>query len=308
MSKKFNIYTVSDVRQLILEKGLEYDDILNDELNERQKRLITQLNRDSSFIYILTPNGFEQYSEEYDVQIVGKIRKRQRHYTDYVDFDELKKQKAKKKIIGCCRLSIDSNSEEWKKYDVKRSSNSHTVGYAWVGGNQFLQVTTFNPLLLLIPFFLACMIAILFAACPKDDVILPWAIPSDITADAEQDKQPQAELCYFVPFSEQITLTKDNKTIPLRNVKENSGNYYISYEVFVDGEKMQIRDIEPGENPDNAYITGLIVPDEKVDLDLWSKLDAGTYNLVCRATEYGFDTKDKKDIHYDLTTTLVVEK
>ncbi|MDE5985375.1 MAG: hypothetical protein K2H13_08995 [Eubacterium sp.] len=308
MSKKFNIYTVLDVRHLILEQGLECDDIFNDELNEYQKHLITQLNRNGSFTYILTKKGFEKYSEEYDVQIVGKIRKRQKHYTNYIDFDELKKQKAKKKIIGCCKLSIDSNSEEWKKYDIKRSDHSHTVGYAWIGGNQFLQVTTFNPLLLLIPLFLACMIAILFAACPKDDVILPWAIPSDITETADNDSQPQAELCYFAPFSEQITLTKDNKTVSLMNVKENNGNYYISYEVFVDGEKMQIRDIASGEDPGNAYITGLIVPGEKVDLDLWSKLNAGTYSLVCRATEYGFDTKDEKDIHYDLTTTLVVEK
>lgn len=299
MDEKFNLYTISDVRELIQKENLE-PDIYNDADNDRLKHLLKPFNRKTEKIYIFTKKGFEKYSENYDVEIVGKIRKRQKYYTDYVDFIELKKNKTKKNIIGRCDFSAENDSLEDKKYDVRASDNSHTVGYAWVGNNQFIQVTTFNPLLFLIPFILACIIIILLSSCPNPDVVLPWAEQTDISDENSDNNPQQAPLCYFVPFAEKITLTEESKEIKLRNVKENEGNYYISYEVFVDGKIIDISG--------DTSSTGLIMPGNQVNLDLWSKLDSGTYNLVCKATEYGYQNKDKKDINYDLTTTLVVEK
>lgn len=293
--KDFMILTAKDVRSLLEEKNYAEDEFKLKPLSKRNENL-----------FMLTPKGYKHYSELSDSLIVGNIRYWQKHYCDYSLYEYLKKEKRKRNIIGQLRLS--GENDDIIKYDVRKPRNKHTVGYCWVGGNQFVRIVSFNPFLLLIPLILAGIIAFLFSSCPKEDTVLPWADQSEIIDSKGNEETTQAPLCYFVPYPKQITLTENNKTIPLRNVAENEGNYYISYEIYVDNKHIKIRDIQKDEDPNNAYITGLIKPGDPYNIDLWSKLDAGTYKLVCRATEYGYKDKDKKDITYDLTTTLVVEK
>lgn len=301
MGIKFERYEIRDVRELIDEQKLEPD--IYSGLNYQTKHLLKQINKRYENIYIFTKLGFQRYSENRSAQVVGKIRLRQRRYKDYADKEYLIKEKSRKNIIGSCELNTE-NSEP-KKYDIKEPGQSRIIGYAWVGGNKFVEVTSLNLIYLLIPLYIAIIMACIFSNCPKpDDMVLPWADQSDIE-NREKDTPEEAPLCYFTPFPETVTLTSENKTINLRNVAENKGNYYISYEIFVDGERIKIRDDADDET---AYITGLIEPGNNTSVDLWSRLEPGTYKLVCKATEYGYENKDKKDIQYDLTAALVVEK
>lgn len=295
MSNEFNIYTAHDVRKLIHKTDCNEDEFK-----------LKRLNKKSSNIFMFTNKDFELFTEFNDAQIVGNIRYCQRHYKDYMA-DDLAREKNKKNIIG--QLNLTADKDDIVKYDVRKPKAYHAIGYVWLGNDKFLRVTSINPFFIFIPIFLAGIIALLFSSCPKDDTMLPWAQQSEITESDNDNNNTSADpLCYFVPYPEKIVLSEDSRTISLKNVSENTGNYYISYEVLIDGERIKLRSVKESENADNAYITGLINPGEEIELDLWSKLDEGTYKLTCRATEYGFENKDKKDISYNLTSYLVIEK
>lgn len=302
MNTGFERYKIRDIRKLIDEQELEAD--IYSGLNDRTKHLLKPINKKYKDIYIFTKLGFQRYSESRPAKVIGKINVKQHRYEDYADEDLLTEQKLRKRIVGCCELNTKDG--ERKKFDMKEPGQSHIIGYAWVGGNWFIEVTSFRLIYLLIPLLITVIIACIFSNCPKpDNTVLPWADQSDTDGDENNNTGGEVPLCYFTPFPETVTLTSEKKTIKLRNVAENKGNYYISYEIFVDGERIKIRD---NASDESAYITGLIEPGNHTSVDLWSKLDEGTYKLVCKASEYGYKNKDKKEIQYDLTAVLAVEK
>lgn len=299
MKKKFVIYSIKSVEELIpnfKDEGYK----------------VKRLNRRNKDIYIFSKKSFDKYCEDNDTRIVGSIRKRQVRYKDYKNRDELVKNKKKKKIIGKAVLPIPAN-RDYKNYDIKSVKNCHTYGYAWVGDNKFLQVKTLNPLLLLIPVIFALIIALLFSSCPKGDNPFKIADGTQINDKESLTDKYQSDLCYYVPFSETVTLTKDQQTIKLCNVKENEGKYYISYEIYIDGELQNLIAKDDvlyitSQAENSVTSTGAIIPDEQILVNLWEFLPKGTYELVCKGTEYDYKTKEEKLITYNLTTTLVVEK
>lgn len=281
MAKKFNVFNVLDVCKLI-DSEISPD--------EREKYKLRVLSKKDNQIHIFTKKDFKRYSEEHDVFIYGKIRKRQRHYTDYADFDELRKNKAKRNIIGCCNLLIEKEAEKLKKYDIKQSDNSHTVGYAWVGKNRFLQVTSLNPLIWIIPFIICGVIAILFSSCPNPDTVLPWADQQPYSDSVPTEPNPSSN--FAVVVKKEYFVSADNPTIELKNYIKNIKS--ISYNVYTES---------------GTYIgsTGLIEPGNKADLNIYSVLSSpGEYRLKLNAVSYNEDGSENPIVG-NIFTTVTVE-
>lgn len=292
MSKDLRTYFIINAEDVV---NNQTDDYKFKYLNKKQKK-----------IKIFSKRDFKKYNKDNEARVVGNIRKRQVHYTNYADDKLLKKAKRKKGIIACAKLQMPSNISNnnyikdnygnvYKCFDVKEANKVHSYGYAYVGNNEFLRVTTLNPLLFLIFFIIlgiliCCMI--FSPEKPNNNINIEDGIV--ITDNNNETTPSDKELWYFEPFNEVTTLTKDNKEIVLKNLEINEGKYLCSYEIIVDGKSI--------------HTTGAILPNNAVKYDLWSQLDEGTYTLVCRSTTYDINTYEAYGGHYNLSTTLVVEK
>lgn len=325
MNKKWNDYQIIDIEQNLLSKLPE---------DEKEKYKTKLLYKKQENIFMFSKKAFKKYRENHDTIVAGRIRKRQSKYKTYENhneyppncFDEFIKSKRDKKITGSAKLSLPENISDnryyvdkcfnkIKLYDVKEADNQHTVGYAYIGNDKFLQVTAFNPLLLLIPLLIAIILLSILHFCPSDKLppldIANGHTISDTTQPSSTEQLPN---CDYLLFSEKTVVNKDNPGIRLCNLKSNSGLWLISYQIYIDGELL--KDIN---NPDNAYTTGAIKAgfqiDEKTDknLNLYERLDAGTYELKCVGTQYQETPNDKGEhlvtpVTNTLTTTLIVEK
>lgn len=320
MNKKWTEYNILDVQQTLIS-----------ELSEKEAKdyKCKKIYKRQNEILMFSKKDFKKYRENNNAVLVGRIRKRQKKYKTYEkpniyppkNYNEFLNKKKDKKIIVNAQLMVESVKSGCytdeigitrKLYDVKESGNYHTVGYAYIGNNKFLQVTTFNPLLLLIPLLIAVIVFLLLHCCdvPPLDVASGNEI-SDVTQPAVEDQLPN---CDYLVFSETTTLTKDNPSIRLCNLKSNEGLWLISYQVYIDGKPL--KDIN---NPDKTYSTGAIKAGYQIDgttdenLNLYERLEAGTYELKCVGTQYQEQTNKKGQhlvtpVKNTLKTTLVVEK
>lgn len=339
MQRKWNKYQIIDTRQLVKELPEEKRG------QYRLKALVKNKSLTDS-VMMFSKSDFKKYRENNDAFIVGQIRKRQRHYKVYeqspkgsllsyppksITIEELINKKQKKNIIGFatmeypefaekvtdkrkCKLSDTDKPKYAKMYDVKEHNNSHTVGYAYIGDNKFLQVTTLNFLWLLLPLLLAIIIAIALHSCPDGNDPFDTADGTVIDNTTQPIVTEQLPNCDYLLFAETVTLTKDNPYIKLCNLSSNKGLWYISYQIYIDDKPLM--DIN---NPSEIYDTGAIKPGYQVDgtkdanLNLYDRLDAGTYKLVAKATQYKYKANKKgqhlkTSIGQNITTTLVIDK
>lgn len=285
MAKEFQKYKIKSIDKLLAN---------NPDLNPDDFKL-KLLHKKADEIYIFSNRDFKKYSDECDARIIGNIRMRQKHYENYVDDIELRKHKRKKNILARADLFI-LKDDEYKYYDVREANKMHSVGYAWIGGNNFLRVTAFNPLWLLLPLLLVLAICILLNFCSKSTADKPIHIEQGEIISENPDNNNQPELCYFPPLKETVTLTSENKEIYMINDIINKDKYLVSYEIFVDGEKYYETDAIEASS------------DKAVKYDLWSQLDAGTYKLELRTSSYDCNTYEEKPGHHILPATLVVNK
>ena len=322
--RKFNLYTVADARDFVAAQipPENQDDYKYKKLYRKEKDTL-----------VLNKKSFENLKDEIDTPLIvtGRIRKRQLRYKDYEDYNELVDKKNKKKIYGKATLPFHT----YKRYDVRKDANRHIYGYAWIGDNKFLKVTTLNPLWILLP-LLIILICVLLHGCPSDfNPVDVFDNPSDITDDKPTEQAEASPLCYYVPFNEKTTLTKDKPIVKLLNVKENEGNYYISYQVFINGkpQKLVVKDgmfyLSDGNEENSVSSTGLLAPNKQILLNLWEGLDEGSYEVTVVATDYDYsvinditnnsglysnkkkgELQDKatKPVTHTLKTTLIVNK
>lgn len=310
----FKFYDIQDVTELIKksypdkEFAMSKKNTLQDTEGEDKFKLRV-LTKKSKKTFILSKKAFNTYTDDNDVVIVGKIRKKQCRYKEYEDKEKLIQEKKKKKIIGQAKVPVETKDNEplFKKYDVKKDNGRFTYGYAWVGGNRFIRVTRFNPFLIIIPLLLIIGILLGLMFIPEEPIIdLPFAdgtkMPESVSEDIDNNNYVT-----FVPYQENITLTEDQKWIPFINPTENKDKWYLSFSLYVNGEPFI--DKSTGE----TYSTGLISPDSEennvVLYNLYDQLDAGTYYVQAVADAYDYETKDKtvKPPGY-LTTTITIVK
>lgn len=339
MKKKWNEYQIIDTRQLIKE-------LPEDEREQYKLKILFKNKALTDSVMMFSKADFKKYRENNDAFIVGKIRKRQKHYKVYeqstkgsllsyppqnITVEELIRKKQKKNIIGSAtmeypefaekvtdkqkyKLSDTDKPKYAKMYDVKEHDNSQTVGYAYIGDKKFLQVTTFNMLWLLLPLLIAVIIAMVLHGCPDGNKPFDTADGTVIDNTTQPVATEQLPDCDYLLFSETVTLTKDNPYIKLCNLNSNEGLWYISYQIYIDDEPLM--DIN---NPSKVYDTGAIKPGYQVDgtkdanLNLYDRLDAGTYKLVAKATQYKYEANSKgqhlkTSVGQNIITTLVIDK
>ena len=337
MQKKWNEYQIIDTRQLI-------EKLPEDEREQYKLKVLFKNKALTDNVMMFSKADFKKYRENNDAFIVGKIKKQQKHYKVYekeriknsvpyppksISLDELIVEKQKRKYIGFATMQYPEFSKKFgvncisydtdqptyaKMYDVKEHNNSHTVGYAYIGDNKFLQVTTFNLLWLLLPLLLAVIIVVVLHSCPNIDLPFDTADGTSIDSNKQPIATEQLPNCDYLLFSEKVVLTKDNPYIKLCNLSSNEGLWYISYQVYIDDKPlMDIND------PTKVYDTGAIKPGYQVDgtkdanLNLYDRLDAGTYKLVAKATQYKYEPNSKgqhlkTSVGQNIITTLVIDK
>lgn len=288
------------MKNFIMERMLQDVEVHQEKYNLRN---LSSKNLGSCLYF--SPRDFKDYAENNKAFVVGAVKINKRNKKSH---DENAK--------GTCFV-YDKNDEK-VSFDILPANQSgyKIIGYGYVGNNDYVELIEMSLIPLLIPLIIAILIGVVLCSCPKDGS-LNWANDNNITNQSSTTQVEEKPLCYFVPFSETTTLNKDSKYINLMNVPENKGNYYISYEIYIDGKPIKN---ENGE----IYQTGYIEPSKQVSYDLWSVLDKGEYDLTLIATEYDFELLNKaqestfqKQKMLDeatmpnptkLTTKLIIEK
>lgn len=322
MNNKWTEYQILDVQKYLIK---------NLPKTEQENYKLKKLYSNQDDVLIFSKKDFKTYRKNNNVVVVGKIRKRQKRYKTYEnnndypprDINSFLKKKKDKDIIGNAEIYIPNNKADkycYKKngnnvklYDVKETNNSHTVGYAFIGNNKFLQVTTFNPLIVLLPLLIAIILLLMLHYCPETPSPID-IVDGDEISTTQPVSVEQLPNCDYLLFPETTTLTKESPSIRLCNLKSNEGLWLISYQVYIDGEPL--KDLS---NPQKEYSTGAIKAGYQIDgttdsnLNLWNRLDAGTYELRCVGTQYQEATNDKGQhlvtpVKNTLKTTLVIDK
>lgn len=288
---------------------------------DKQKRL-------NSFSFFDKKN-WKDYIEQLEddekrITVVGNVLLHQKRYkkitNTYTEQDKLKDKKYGLLEISYSKGYIEKHNPENTSapFDLLESKQTNknlfvkTIGYAHVGNDQYIRLVkhTILPLFIFLLFIFVLIggMVLGYAAFMNQPTNSnPFQIVRNNTVSDFDNTQPiqnndNSPLCYFLPFDETTTLTKDNKTIKLVNLSQNKGNYYISYEIYIDGNP--IIDNSTG----LSYETGAIEPGYQVEYDLWSVLDDGKYDLVCKAKEYDYNSHEEKLITYSLSTKLVITK
>lgn len=335
---KWKEYQIEDIRNLL--KTLP-----EDEQSDYKLKKLFKNNKLTDDVLMFSKKDFKKYKESHDAYIDGQIKKQRKYKTNEKEkknefrypvdnSDELIKYKQKKNYTGFAKLSLPSFKENtsekdiykiadsyendlYKKiYDVSDTKHrSHIIGYVYVGDGHFLQVVDTNPVLLLVP--LLIIIGIIFIIHSCSNGTLPF-LPSNGSSMTDENGEAVATEslpnCSYLLFDETVTLTKDHPYIKLCNLKENKDLWYVSYEVYIDGKPLM--DLN---EPTKVYSTGAIKPGYQIDgktdknLNLYDRLDAGTYKLVAKATQYKYQANSKGQhlktaVGQNITTTLVIKK
>ena len=101
---------------------------------------------------VLSKKEFDTWRDENEAHVVGNIRKRQLRFKEKSGRQKLREKKIAKAVL--------CEGDDEKYYDVKENRSAHTYGYAWIGGDDFLRVTTLNPLFFIILGLLALLLAL----------------------------------------------------------------------------------------------------------------------------------------------------
>lgn len=296
--------------------------------NERYKTKEYRKEDFKPFLY-LSKSEFKKYSKENDVAVAGSVKINQKHYEDIENADDPEKvlgKKYQKHIIGIFQAELDGvytaqsfdddslNLSKMQKFDLyEKLSFYHCIGYAYVGGKKFVKLCKFSliPFLILLLLLLGLLICFLFPVNSDLTQAPPIADGDTITNEPSSSNTEQAPLCYFEPLPKEITLNSDNRNVQLKNVSENKGNYYINYEIYINDE-LQYLIIENKtyyiSDTGTQTFTGLIQPGDSVTVNCYNALDAGTYDLTCKAIEYDYSTKEEQLLTYDLKTVLIIDK
>ena len=173
--------------------------------------------------------------------------------------------------------------------------------------------------MLLILLILLALVPCLLKSCSNFD---PISIITGETITETGEKQEQAPICYYEPFEEFTELTKKSPCLSLKNVGANDKTYFVSYEIYINGEQMK-------DESGKAFTTGAIPPNKQVNINLWKQLKKGKYLLEVKATDYDYtilkEITDNRSnysdreyqsllneaimpVHHTLSTTLIIKK
>ena len=276
---------------------------------------------DISPFFYLTKKGFKELSEETEdsIDVIGDIFINRKTQKDTTKNGEVIGTVKIPYSYAYLRSHYDASDKEYPLYKSKKKWR-RTIGYAELENHKFVRLVKGDiRFVFIILLLLLALIPLFFHSCSNVDPVS--IITGDEITEAQEKSEP-SPMCYYEPFQEITTLTKENPEISLVNVATNDKTYYVSYEIFING--VQMKD-ENGK----AFSTGAIPPNRQVNINLWNQLDAGNYQLEVKATDYDYsiltelnENKDKYSekeyqsllneatmpVYHTLSTTLIISK
>ena len=277
--------------------------------------------KDISPFFYLTKKGFRELSEEIEgsINVIGDVFINRKTPKDATKNGEVIGTVNVPYSYAYLRSHYDASDKEYPLYKIKKRWR-RTIGYAELENHKFVRLVKFDmSFMFVILLLLLALVPLLFHSCSNID---PISIISGKEITETQEETKPSPMCYYEPFQEITTLTKESPEISLVNVATNDKTYYVSYEIYINGVQMKN---ESGK----AFSTGAIPPNRQVNINLWNQLDAGEYLLEVKATDYdygiltelneskeNYSEKEYKSllneatmpVHHTLSTTLIISK
>lgn len=199
-------------------------------------------------------------------------------------------------------------------YEIQEPKSDFVKGYADVGDGKFLEVISHKIIILWFLLFLLIIGGMFFAINNNkrdiDEDNIGTCNIGHITDidDGTEEKPPTIEEqfgdypnVFLDPIDKEITLNSRNDVLHLKNKIWNKDNFNMTYKVYIDGEPLIINGKE--------YVTDMIEPGKETQLNLWSLLQAGTYKVELKTTQYYIPEDNKlMDVSYTLNTTIKINK
>ena len=271
--KKYKEYVIQDVCDLTDNQGADYT-------------------RDLQKTRIFSKKGFKNYQEDNETYVVGNIRKRQKRFVAKSSAEKLSENKIAKATLF--------QDDDEKSFDVKENKNRHTFGYAWIGGNRFLRVTTFNPLWLLLIFLLASLL--FFGGYALHQHLNYQALPIEGEKIVDEVKESGYTVLYVDINGydgQEIKLNPKNRTVKLVHLDtENNKNFLLSYKIY-NGDKLIYQTYNSKLNQ-----ISLIQPGYSVNADIYDKLPMGRSKLKYEITAYTADKFQRGNTFYQVVSVV----
>ena len=288
--------------------------VIDSKVKGYDKKLYRKKNADE-FCY-LTKKGFKNFSEvsENPPDVIGDV---------FIRHSKHRKSNKQADVTGTIILPYSNRSgKTGNEYPLRQFKKQwrRTIGYAELDNHQFVRLVKYDVRFLLIVLLILLALIPFFLKSGSD--ISPISINTGETITEEYEAPEETPICYYEPFEEVTTLSADNPEIFLKNVSSNAETYFVSYEIYINGNPLK-------DESGNNFSTGALPPDRQVNINLWNQLDAGNYQLEVKATDYDYsiltelnENKDKYSekeyqsllneatmpVHHTLSTTLIISK
>lgn len=241
---------------------------------------------------VLSKKEFDTWRDENDAHIVGNIRKRQLRFKEKSGRQKLREKKIAKAVL--------CEGDDEKYYDVKENRSAHTYGYAWIGGNDFLRVTTLNPLFFILLGLLALLLALGSWLVPQYMSIK--ALPVEGEKIIEEVKDTGYKVLYVDINGydgSEIKLSPKHRTLELLHLDtENNKDFLLAYKIYC-GDKLIFQTYN-----EKTKQVSLIKPGYSIQADVYDKLPSGRSKLKYEITAYTADKFQKGNTFYQTVSVI----
>ena len=241
---------------------------------------------------VLSKKEFDTWRDENDAHVVGNIRKRQLRFKEKSGRQKLREKKIAKAVL--------CEGDDEKYYDVKENRSAHTYGYAWIGGNDFLRVTTLNPLFFILLGLLALLLALGSWLVPQYMSIK--ALPVEGEKIIEEVKDTGYKVLYVDINGydgSEIKLSPKHRTLELLHLDtENNKDFLLAYKIYC-GDKLIFQTYN-----EKTKQVSLIKPGYSIQADVYDKLPSGRSKLKYEITAYTADKFQRGNTFYQTVSVI----
>ena len=241
---------------------------------------------------VLSKKEFDTWRDEHEAHIVGNIRKRHLRFKEKSGRQKLREKKIAKAVL--------CEGDDEKYYDVKENRSAHTYGYAWIGGDDFLRVTTLNPLFIVLAILLAAIIIGASFFVPRYMSIK--ALPVEGEKIIEEVKESGYKVLYVDINGydgSEIKLSPKHRTLELLHLDtENNKNFLLAYKIY-NGDELIFQTYN-----EKTKQVSLIKAGYSIQADVYDKLPLGRSKLKYEITAYTADKFQKGNTFYQTVSVI----
>lgn len=255
-----------------------------DKLQDAENFEFCNLNKRNLIEYhYFSKREFEKYQKQHDVRIIGNIKINQKKYRNPFDYPDVEKEinkKNKQHIIGCVAIDYIEKEKskrtagvQEKRFDLYEPQEKHCVGYASVGGNEFVRMTKSYIFILVVIVMLLISVGLMFSYCHKANSIEPWKtieVGESIIETTNNQNSENQDFIVLNGFSK-YTINADNKKFALHNSEKN--DVYMVYTIYNEDSGELLFDMK------KEYPNQMHRPDSYYPIDIYDKLTQETTHV-----------------------------